>query len=46
MLTGKVLQFAAGYWMLGKGVDLTRPEWQKKRKRMASRAGQASGRTR
>ena len=28
------------------GVDLTRPEWQKKRKKMASRAGQASGRTR
>jgi len=31
---------------LVRGLDLTRPEWQKKRKRMASRAGQASGRVR
>jgi len=30
----------------GRGLDLTKPEWQKKRKKMASRAGQASGRTR
>ena len=30
----------------GRGLDLTRPEWQKKRKRMASRAGQRSGRAR
>jgi len=31
---------------LKRGVDLTRPEWQKKRKKMASRGGQASGRAR
>jgi hypothetical protein len=45
-VTGKVLQFARRCWIYWTGLDLTRAEWQKKRKKMASRAGQVSGRVR
>jgi hypothetical protein len=42
--TGKVLLLQAG--SIGWDVDLTRPKWQKNRKKMASKMGKKSGRVR